>query len=359
MNRIDFYITKLFWGYFIGGILVFVTIFLAIDAMSTMVTYKGVETAIMLKYYAFYTPEIIQKMLPVACLLGTILTVSSLNKGGELVALFSCGMSLIRVVTSILISILLISAFSYYLSDRIMPQMAKNKNFIFYNHIRKNPSLFSTIKTNRIWYRSKNTIFNIKTLNVDGTKAQGLTLYFFNEAWDLLQMLTADEVELKGEKWDLKRGSVTIFSKQESFPLTSNFNAKTIVMGEEAKDIQGSGQTSELLTQSELKRFIEKNREAGLDTIRYEVDYHAKFGFAVAGLIMSLLGLPFSVSKARSGGTMLNVGIAIGLVFAYWVILSSFLTLGGHGYVPPILAAWAPNILLGSLAGLLIYRLKR
>lgn len=359
MNRIDFYTSKLFWGYFIGGLLVFVTIFLAIDAMSTMVTYKGVETAALIKYYAYYSPEIIQKMLPVACLLGTILAVSSLNKGGELIALFSCGLSLMRIVTPILIWILFISGFSYFFSDRILPQMVKNKNFVFYNQIRKNPSLFSTIKTNRIWYRNKNAIFNIKTLNLDGTKAQGLTLYYFNDNWELIQMLTADEVDLKGEKWDLHRGSVTIFSKQESFPLSTNFNSKTIVMGEEAKDLQSSGQTSEMLTQAELKKFIDKNREAGFDTTRYEVDYHAKFGFAISGLIMSLLGLPFSVGRARSGGIMLNVGIAIGLVFAYWVLLSSFLTLGGHGYVPPIMAAWAPNLLLGGVATFLIYRLKK
>ena len=69
----------------------------------------------------------------------------------------------------------------------------------------KNPSLYQTIKTNKIWYRSKNAIFNIKTLNAEGDRAQGLSLYFFNDAWELVQMLTADSVLMNGSQWLLSK----------------------------------------------------------------------------------------------------------------------------------------------------------
>jgi lipopolysaccharide export system permease protein len=93
--------------------------------------------------------------------------------------------------------------------------------------------------------------------------------------------------------------------------------------------------------------------------LAYEVDYQSKYGFAFAGLVMCLLGIPFSVGRARSGGTMLNVGICLALVFAYYVFYSSGITLGQHGTVPPILAAWAPNIIMGTLGLVLLKRLKR
>jgi lipopolysaccharide export system permease protein len=130
-------------------------------------------------------------------------------------------------------------------------------------------------------------------------------------------------------------------------------------MGEDAKELQSTGQTSEMLNQAELLRFIERNKEAGLDTIRYEVDYHSKFSFAFAGLVMCLLGIPFSVGKARSGGSMMNIGIVILLVFAYWILFSSFITLGTHGHLNPILAAWAPNLLMATVAYFFMLRLKR
>jgi lipopolysaccharide export system permease protein len=214
------------------------------------------------------------------------------------------------------------------------------------------------VKTDRIWYRSRDAIFNIKTLNPKEKKAQGLTLYYFNDKWDLIQMITAKEVELLGANWDLLEGSVTIFTEDSSFPMTSNFKKKTIVMGEEAKDLANTGHTSDVLTLDELSEFIKKNKEAGLDTVRYEVDYHSKFGYAISGLIMVLLGIPFCVTRARSGSLMMNASVVLGLVFLYYIFFSSALALGNYGQIPPIVAGWAPNLIMGGLAIAAIRRLK-
>lgn len=383
MVRIDRYIAKHFIGFFLGGILVFLTVFLAIDVLSTYVSYPTVTADTLIKYYLFYIPDLFQKMIPVSCLLGTILCLSSLNKSNELIALFAAGYSLLRVSMPILVLVTLLSALSFVLSDRIIPSLNRQKNYIYYHDIKKNPSMFSIVKTNRIWYRSKNEIFNIKTLNVEGTKAQGLTLYTFDNNWNLQRMITADEVDLKigaqaavsGDvaseedstavesreqyQWALKDGTVTVFFKDSNFPMTSSFKNKTIVMSEEAQDLQSSGQTSEMLTQKELSKFIEKNKEAGLDTIRYEVDYQAKIAFAFAGLVMTMLGIPFSVSRGRSGGVMLQIGICIGLVFLYWIFYNSSITLGNHGHLPPVMAAWIPNLVMIGLGFVLISKTKK
>jgi lipopolysaccharide export system permease protein len=359
MNRIDRYVSGLFWVSFIGGSLVFVTIFLAIDAMSTMVSHKGLSLGVLANYYLYYVPEIFNKMLPIACLIGAILAVSAMNKANELVALFAAGMSLFRITLPLLIWVMVISGVTFFAMDRLGPTMNRKKNYILYNDIEKKPSMYSVVKTNKIWYRSKNAIFNIKTLSAQGDKAQSLTLYFFSPTWDLLQMITADKVEFGPQTWNLIDGSVTLFTGNSSFPLTSQFKTKKIAMGEDAQDLRSSGQTSDTLSQAELSRFIERNKEAGLDTIRYEVDYHSKFSYAFAGVVMCLLGIPFSVGKARSGGTMANFGIVILLVFAYWILLSSSLTLGTHGHLNPIVAAWAPNLLMAGLAYFFMLRLKR
>jgi lipopolysaccharide export system permease protein len=152
---------------------------------------------------------------------------------------------------------------------------------------------------------------------------------------------------------------VTLFAEESSFPLTKSFTEKPITMNEDLNDIQTSSNSSDQMSLRELGRFIERNREAGLETLRYEVDYHAKFGFAFAALVMSMVGVPFSVSRARSGGTFMQLGICLALAFAYWVAYSSGLTLGQHGVLPPVVAAWGPNILTGLVALVLIRRLKR
>lgn len=356
MNRIDRYISGLFLTFFFASLLVFTTIFTAVDALGMMGQFKSATGEAWIAYYAVVIPETLYRMAPVASLLGGVFTLGILNRNNELIALFASGMSLTRVCLSMLVWVVGICAVVFVSGDRILPQFAKQKNYIYFRDIKHNPSLYSTVKTNKIWYRSKDAIFYIKTLNEKAKKAQGLTLYYFDESWNLIQMITAREVDLKDSTWKLHDGSVTLFAKESSFPLTSDFKMKTIVMTEDAKDLSASGNTSDVLTLSELTDFIQKNKEAGLDTLRYEVDYHSKFGFSLAPLIMLLLGIPFSVVKGRGGGLMRGVAVSLGLVFAYWIFYSSTLTLGNYGYLAPVLSAWIPNFVMATLAFLLIRR---
>ncbi|MCX7977867.1 MAG: LPS export ABC transporter permease LptG [Bdellovibrionaceae bacterium] len=345
MFRIDRYIMSVFWAFFAGGLLVFVTIFMAVDAMSTLVTYPGVSSSALASYYLYYLPEVINKIVPIACVLGAVMTLATMARNNELVALFASGMSLARISAPIVVSVLLISGVNFLITDQVGPRMARMRNFVFYNEIKKQPGLYSLVRTDRIWYRTKNSIFNIKTLNPETKVAQGLTMYHFSDSWDLVQMLTAQKATMLGKSWLLENGSVTIFPPDVGYPLVNDFETKTIVMDEAAEDIAETGQTSEVLSLQELRRFISKNKEAGLDTIRYEVDFHGKIGFAFAGLVMCALGIPFSASGGgRSGGIALNIGIVVVLVFSYWALYSSSLTLGNHGVLPPLLAAWLPNL---------------
>ena len=64
---------------------------------------------------------------------------------------------------------------------------------------------------------------------------------------------------------------------------------------------------------------------------------------------MTLLAVPFAVTTGRRGA-MYGVGVGIVLAIVYWMALSVFGALGAGGVLPPVLAAWAPNILFGAAA---------
>lgn len=359
MSLIDRYILKLFLLYLAAGILVFVTLFLTVDVMQFAVKNADAGSGPLLRYYAYTTPSIIYQLIPVACLMATLFTLSTLSRTHELTALFSMGMSLRRVSMPILIPVAVVSLLAFGVGDQLLPRFIQKKKYVEYVEIKKRPGLYSTVKTNKIWFRTENILFNIKSLDPQSASAQGITLYYFDPNWDLTQLIAADKVEMKGNMWELKDGLVTLFAPENSFPLTRSFQSKTIAMNEDLGDIQSTTNSSEQMSLKELGRFIDRNKEAGLDTLMYEVDYHAKFGFAFAAMIMSLVGIPFSVGRARSGGTFMNVGICLALAFIYWVAYSSGLTLGKHGVVPPILAAWGPNLLAGGGAIFFMRRLKR
>ncbi len=316
--------------------------------------------ATLLAYYGYLAPEIIYQMIPVACLMATLFTLSTLQRSNELVALLSMGLSLFRICIPILGIVIFISFTTFWLSDRVLPRLAQKKNYILYVEIRKKPGLYSTVKTNKIWYRNENVLFNIKTLNADEAKAQGLTLYYFDANWDLIQLITAQDVVMKAGTWELRKGTVTLFTKESSFPLTKSFVTKDVSMNEDVGDLKSSANSSSVMSLGELRKFIKRNKDAGLDTVRYEVDYQSKFGFAFAAFVMSVMGIPFSVSrKPRSGGFFMNVGVCLLLAFVYWSLYSSALTLGSHGQLPPILAAWTPNLLILLVSFVFFLRLKK
>jgi lipopolysaccharide export system permease protein len=228
-----------------------------------------------------------------------------------------------------------------------------------YVEILKRPNQYYTVKTNKIWYRSKDLIYNIKTFNPEKALVQGLSIYYFDPRWHLAQLITAGEARFEGANWHLKDGNVTLFADENSFPLTEHFENKVITLDERPGDIQEIDIDSDIMTVSELRRYIRKNKESGLDTIRYEVAYHNKFSFAFVSFVMAFLGIPFSVAKDRSGSFALGVGICLFFVFIYWTLVSLGLSLGEHGTLPPVLAAWLPNGIMLALSVFFLLRLKK
>lgn len=359
MNLIDRYISKRFLSYFLGATIVFLTLFVAVDALGLVVRYENVPLSTFARYYGFFIPEVFYQLIPVSCLMATILTISSLQKTNELVALYSSGMGLKRICAPIVFLVVLISLISFLVADQLLPSFAQNKNYIMYVEIRQKPQQYATVKTDRIWYRADNTLYNIKTLDATTQQAFGLTMYTFSESWRLLQMLTAERVEIKGDQWHLLDGSITLFSEDSNFPLTKDFSEKTIYVEQSLQDLQDNPHPTDVLSLDDLSRYIKKHKAAGLNTIRYEVDYHSKFGFAFAGIIMVLLGIPFSLGRARSGGIMLNLSLCLGVVFVYWSLYSSGLTLGYHGMLEPIVAAWAPNGICLAFGLFFVFRIQK
>lgn len=358
ISIIDRYIIKLFTAYFLGGLLVFVTLFLAVDFMSAMARYD-VTFSVLVEYYKYFIPGIIYQMIPVGCLVATVFTLSHLNKNNELTALFTLGFSLARISVPILGMIAIISTITFWAGDQLLPTFAQKKNYVYYVEINKTPGLYSMVKTNRIWYRSGNTLFNIRSLDTEKKMAEGLTMYYFDDNWHLVQLIQSDKVLFKKPYWQLRSGVVNLLTEDSSFPLTKKFKRKTIQMGQDVADIDTTVVDSEVMSIKTLKKFIKKNKEMGIETIRYEVDYQGKFGFAFAAFVMSFIGIPFSVQRQRAGGTFLQIGICVGLAFGYWILYSSFLTMGRNALLPPIVAAWGANVLMMGVSIQQLLKLKR
>ena len=97
----------------------------------------------------------------------------------------------------------------------------------------------------------------------------------------------------------------------------------------------------------QLRAYTETLRTGGFNVLEQDVALARKIAFPFVTLVMTLLAIPFASTIGRSGA-MGGIGIGIALAISYWTLLSLFGALGTGGALPPLLAAWAPNLLFGA-----------
>jgi len=111
------------------------------------------------------------------------------------------------------------------------------------------------------------------------------------------------------------------------------------------------------MTYGQLKRYIGQLQTSGYQVIGYIVQLHRKVAFPFVTVIMTLLAVPFAVTTGRRGA-LYGVGVGIVLAITYWIALSVFVALGSGGVMTPMLAAWAPNILFGAAAVVMLLTVR-
>jgi lipopolysaccharide export system permease protein len=87
-------------------------------------------------------------------------------------------------------------------------------------------------------------------------------------------------------------------------------------------------------------------------------EFHKKFAIPFACLVFTLVGAPMGMFSRRSGKSM-GFGYAIIILVAYYVLLTVGKGWAISGTVDPVLAAWMPDIFLGTIGFFLIVKKLR
>jgi LPS export ABC transporter permease LptF/LPS export ABC transporter permease LptG len=88
------------------------------------------------------------------------------------------------------------------------------------------------------------------------------------------------------------------------------------------------------------------------------VETQNRLALPVASLVLALVGIPLGLFT-RKGGKALGVVVAILLVFVYYILMASGLSLAKQGRVPPGLGLWVANVVFAVAGMLMLARLRR
>jgi lipopolysaccharide export LptBFGC system permease protein LptF len=110
------------------------------------------------------------------------------------------------------------------------------------------------------------------------------------------------------------------------------------------------------MTLKELKAQVKKYKTMQIDTTPLITEFHGKISLAFSCFAFVLLGIPLAIITRRKEKAV-NFALAFFIVGLYYLLLLGGEALSLQKILPPALAMWAPNIILGSLGIFLNYRL--
>jgi lipopolysaccharide export LptBFGC system permease protein LptF len=106
---------------------------------------------------------------------------------------------------------------------------------------------------------------------------------------------------------------------------------------------------------AELRRYIHDLEQSGFDVVRLRVQLQEKLAFPLITFVMAVLAIPFALSAGRRGA-ITGVAVGIGIAVVYQVVFRLFEAMGNISQLPPVLAAWSPDLLFALLGGYLILK---
>ena len=102
----------------------------------------------------------------------------------------------------------------------------------------------------------------------------------------------------------------------------------------------------------------EKAKDADRDRMKLELVFQDKINLSLSVLSFALIGVPLGIRVSRRE-TSANLGLALGLVLAYYVLTVMVKWLDRHPEYHPDLLLWLPNLFFLGLGAWLFSRLER
>jgi lipopolysaccharide export system permease protein len=350
------YIVREFLKLFFLWVISFFLIFFVVELFEriNVVIVNKAPAYLILEYFLYYTPLFLTQTLPFATLLAALITLGVLARNNEIVAMKAHGVSTYRIMLPLLLLAASITAFIFVGTETIVPYATRKAGYIWSVKI-KGEEERAFFELNKIWYRGEDVIYNIRLLDPKKDVLKGVTIYYFDGAFNLRQRVDAREARWNGNGWTFYEVNMRNFLP-EAEVVRETYDEKDIPIPEKPEDFKKGMQDPNEMTYRELKEYVEKLKSDGYDPTRYVVDLHTKVAFPFLTLIMVLIGSPLALaaSQGRGGGIAQGVGLSIVIGFVYWMAFAISVAMGHAGTLPPFIAAWAPNVFFGLIGGFIV-----
>ncbi len=356
LKTLDIYIIKKFLGTFFFAILLIISIAVIFDfseKIDDFLEKNAPFRLIITQYYMNFIPYFAVLFSPLFTFIAVIFFTSKMAYNTEIIAILSNGISFRRLMVPYFISAVIITAFSFLLSNFVIPN-ANRERFAFeelYYHSR--PKSFQERNVHRqiepgiyVYLESYSTYDNI---------GRRFSIEKFDDG-KLVSKLMSDYI-----RWDSTKSKWTIYNY---YIRDYHGDDQTIIKGSHIdttlnmtpEDFKMRQNAIEAMDFHRLNKFISNQRLQGVSNITsLLIEKYKRIAFPFSAFILTLIGVSVSSRKVK-GGIGMHIGIGLMISFGYILFMqfSSQFAIGGK--LPPLIAVWLPNIIFTVIA-LFLYKL--
>ena len=301
------------------------------------------------------TPQFVYYIIPIAALLSVLVTYGMLARTSELTVMKACGVSLYRTALSVVFLSLVFSGILFALEQRIMAPANRRADLLDAQIKGRQPKTLSVLT--RRWVTKGDHFYHYNGLyDAETAQMAGLTLFKLKPgSWELESQTFVRSARYRNAVWEGFDGWRQDFSTTP--PKWAGITRQPLAEMEPPEYFSKEPPQADLMTVGDLRRYIGELRTSGFNVVPPSVELQRKLAFPFVTLVMALLAIPFGVGAGRHGA-LYGIGLGIVIALSYWILISAFVAIGRAGLLPPVLAGWAPNILVAGLAGYLLLRAR-
>ena len=345
MGILDRYIAQIWLRLLMLCLSGFVGIYLVIDLIEKIPRFlrAGGAASDILQYFIWKLPEMISRTATFSILMATLLTLGVLSRDSELIALRSCGISLLRISLPMLFLGFNASILLLVNAEMVLPHSYARTEQIDRVKIKKKGERV-TFKRNNIWFRSQSMILQARLFEPKTRTLSGVVVWNVDGVMNPVSRIDAETAVYRDGHWLLNTSTLKNFQTVAGYAV-HNLQSNILDLGLKVEDLQVLDIDADNMSIRTLKEYAENLRRGGYQAYRYLTLMHTKIASPFAALIMVVLGIPFALRNSRSGGIAMGIGAGVGIGFAYFVVNAVLLSYGRSGVLTPVIAAWGANVL--------------
>ena len=325
--------------------------------LTNLVINKGVALSTIGRVFLLYVPVLLGYTLPIACLVSVILTFSRLSADNEILAMRASGIFLGRLLAPLFIVGIIISLFSIVLNERIIPYAHHEQRKLLQNLGVNNPT--ALLEAGLFIHSFEKQILFIH--KIDGNKMYNVTIYqpqpdgptrtIIAKKGEFTPVPGENQIKLK--LMDGTSDEPNLEHPENFYKLNFKNYFMTLDLSKDQKEVEKKPKSMNF---KELKEEIDKLEGLFIDASQLKTEFYRKITWSFSSLIFILLGFPLAVithKRERSA----NLVLAMICVAFYYLISLGCEALSIQNILPAYFIMWLPNIIAGTVALILNYRL--